>query len=643
MVDEAPKRRGRPPKEPVTPEKKPGYTKKTVITTKEEAYSRLMKDRDLYFENCLKIRDKNSEIVPFRINDGQRKLHQIVEDWEERYPDPKTRPTLRVIILKARQIGFSTDIEGLIYHKLQFERLKIGMVVSFDEDSATNINDIAKRYYQYSPQAVKPVTRPARGKGILFENPAYDPYKPVASNNNPGLESKFLIETAKNQAAGSSYTINYLHLSEIAKWPGDPATTMTSIMQSVPQTGGMVFVESTANGFNFFADLWENAVKGINGFVPLFIPWFSHKEYIAKLDSYERDAWVKYTDKRATQKMLDRAQMRMKLTPEEERLIKDHKLTFAQIKWRRECIANNCNGDINMFMQEYPATPEEAFLSTGTPVFDNYRVIERLKALRTRYKSTVHAPKVGKVLCELDEFNDCKRGTAKWQTDRNGELLVYKHPEKGRPYVIGIDTAEGGIDFSVMQVLDNVTGEQVAKWRGHCDGDLLARYAFALGEYYNDALLGFETNKDKHPVKECARMGYSRLYVRETLDKITHKIKPIYGFETTGLTRPFIIGELVTVAREQTHWITDTDTLEEMLVFVRGNDGRPEAQSGKHDDCVMALAIAYAIRGQQSVVPQLLEEERGIDRLPDDVTEDYYQVPMEERAAWAARHGLYQI
>jgi len=256
----------------------------------------------------------------------------------------------------------------------------------------------------------------------------------------------------------------------------------------------------------------------------------------------EQTLWKQYINAGTNKEKIEKAFTAMKLDEIERKLIINYGLNLQQIKWRKTAIQNRCNGDINTFYQEYPSCPEEAFLSTGTPVFENFKVLEHLKMCRTRYSVKETAPQVGDVFCEQDSFGDCKAKTATFRPNINGDLTVYKEPIKGRPYVIGVDTAEGGVDFSVMQVLDNVTGEQVATWRGHTDSDLLARYAFALGEWYENALIGIETNKDKHPVKELARMGYRKIYMRETHDRITQQIKPAYGFETTSITRPSIIG-----------------------------------------------------------------------------------------------------
>ena len=122
---------------------------------------------------------------------------------------------------------------------------------------------------------------------------------------------------------------------------------------------------------------------------------------------------------------------------------------------------------------------------------------------------------------------------------------------------------------------------------------------YCLGFYYNEALIGIETNYSTYPTMELERLEYPRLYVRESFDNYTHKTKQSFGFATTEKTRPVILANLIKWFREEADSINDPTTLEEMLTFVRNENFRPEAESGAHDDCVMALAIAHYIRGQQ--------------------------------------------
>jgi len=121
-------------------------------------------------------------------------------------------------------------------------------------------------------------------------------------------------------------------------------------------------------------------------------------------------------------------------------------------------------------------------------------------------------------------------------------------------------------------------------------------------------------------------------------DSITKKVKMSLGFRTDSLTRPVIIAELKTIMREHPELINDEDTLNEMLTFGRNSKGRPEAAEGAHDDCVMALAIAYYIRTQQSTVVQGVSAGPRVKWEPD-MYEDYYRANSQEKAELLSRWG----
>ena len=212
----------------------------------------------------------------------------------------------------------------------------------------------------------------------------------------------------------------------------------------------------------------------------------------------------------------------------------------------------------------------------------------------------------------------------RWEDDGQGEIRICRQPEERVPYVIGGDTAgdSGGAwsDFFVGQVLDNITGAQAAVLHGKMDEDEYARQMYCLGMYYNKALLAVEINFSTHPTKELARLRYPKLYVREIEDTFTGKRKKAYGFQTTPVTRPVIVAELKEVARDALEGIVDFETLGEMLSFAKNDKGKPEALPGKHDDLVMALAIAYHARPQQRMTLYDLEEEREPD---EDELMDY--------------------
>ncbi len=214
--------------------------------------------------------------------------------------------------------------------------------------------------------------------------------------------------------------------------------------------------------------------------------------------------------------------------------------------------------------------------------------------------------------------------------DENGYIKIYEDAIKGHPYVVGGDTSGEGSDWFIGAVVDNATKKQVAVLRHQFDEDIYSNQMYCLGKYYNDALLSVEANYSTYPVKRLEMLKYRKQYVREREDTYTHKIVQSFGYKTTKLTRPVLIAGLVEIVRETPELIVDEDTLLEMLTFVRNEKGRPEAQNGAHDDCIMALGIAYATASQQSEEIKEEAESKKVKWEPDQ-WEDYERGTDEER------------
>ena len=222
--------------------------------------------------------------------------------------------------------------------------------------------------------------------------------------------------------------------------------------------------------------------------------------------------------------------------------------------------------------------------------------------------------------------------------DPGGPLTIFRAPEEGRPYVIGGDTSGEGSDFFVAQVLDNITGEQVAVLRHQYDEDTYAKQVYCLGKYYNDALVGIEANFSTFPIKRLEQLGYQNQYVREQEDTFTGAIRKAFGFRTTALTRPVIIGEIVEAMREGINLVNHRETLEEMLTFVRNEKLRAEAEEGAHDDCVLALAIAWHIRPQQRMTVTVPGPAKRA-KWTEDMWEDYESADAAGRAYLISKWG----
>lgn len=234
----------------------------------------------------------------------------------------------------------------------------------------------------------------------------------------------------------------------------------------------------------------------------------------------------------------------------------------------------------------------------GQTIFDAQKVSQRLSQLAGPVRrgeftfATWYSPEANEVL--IDD------STIRWVEMDTGPIQIYQEPAPGGAYVIGADTAGEGSDFNVGQVIDHITGQQVCTIRGQMDEDLFAKQLYCLGKHYHTALVSIEANFSSYPIRELERLRYPRQYVRQAEDSFTHRIRQSYGFKTSSVTRPLVIAGLVEVVREHPEWLNDRDTLNEMLTFVRNENGRPEAQEGAHDDCVMSLGIAYYTRGRSA-------------------------------------------
>lgn len=537
-----------------------------------------------YIENCLMIRDKRNRLVPLRLKPAQLRLYETVKREHE------TGRPVRLVILKARQLGFSTLVEAMMYQDSATRRLVRTMIVAHRDDSTANLFRMNKLFYDASPQAVKPMRRANNAQELVFENPTRDA---AEKERDPGLMSSIRCVTAGAGGIGRSETLTNLHASEFAFWPGDPERTLLGLMQAIPDDPDtMAVIESTPNGYNYFKTLWDGAQKGENGWTPFFSPWYEEPDYRRPVPPGTE------------------------LTAEEQELAAAYGLDGEQLMWRRWCIRVNCGGNAALFRQEYPSYPEEAFLFSGTPFFDNQKLLLRL----------AEAPepvKVGRFTYAEPQEENGKPVDEKWRGDRRGGYIrVWEEPAPGVPYVIGCDTAGDGSDRYVAWIINNVTGEQAAELRFSQNAILFTRQIWCLGHWYNTALIAVETNYNSYVSMTMELWGYPKLYVRErSMDSYTHRLSKKYGFATTSRTRSVILDNLQTLIDERPEVVKSRDALQEMTHFIYNEKRRPEAEAGEHDDYVMAMAITYYCRDQQRRTVQQPAGRRA--EWTEDMYEDY--------------------
>ena len=537
-----------------------------------------LRNAGYYLENFIFIRTKDQKLTRLKMKPAQKKLYDIME--RERAAG---RP-VRIVILKARQLGFSTVVEALFFHDTATRRLVQTLIIAHSSDATTKLFQMNKLFFDMLPKKLRPMRKNSNAREIVFENPEKDAEKKA---KNPGLRSAIRCVTAGSDGAGRGSTITNIHASEAAFWKRMKETLdgLLSAVPDDPQTA--VVIESTPNGFNEFKDFWDDAVAGKNAFLPLFFPWFDEPGYRKPVPPGTE--W----------------------TEEELQLQETYGLDGEQLQWRRWCIRNNLGGDAVKFKQEYPSCPEEAFLMSGNPFFENESIlllIQRLPEPLRRGRFVYGEGDGGKPLSPV------------WEDDARGEIAIFEEADRLTPYVAGGDTAGDGSDRFTAHLINNVTGVQAAEILYDGGSELwYAQQLYCLGKIYNRALLGVEINFSTYPERKLEEWNYPKLYIREKKDDASRELQSEkLGWRTDPQTRPMILANFHAVMTDTPEVVRSEATLREALTFVRNEHMRPEAAPGEHDDLIMAAAITHFIRNQQQMTPfkdPATEQKKLIDQL----------------------------
>ena len=551
----------------------------------------LQTNPELLIELTFTIVDKEEDTVPFFLNvvqeDFMQKFNSCLWEYEN-----GLRNSMGFLILKGRQQGFTSLITALQLAYSMLRKNFTGMTIADNADNTHTIfEDKAKYPYNNLPQNFKPTEKYNNRQELHFKK----------------LNSRWRISTAGNKEVGRSKTLRFFHGSEAAFW-ASISKVMTGLGQSLTKKS-IKILESTANGFNEFQQLFSEAVEGENNWIPCFYEWWRTPEYKMEFVSeFQKNKFIE--DIETSEKGIFKTC---------KWLIGFAGLSYEQLHWYYDKWLDLKD----LLPQEYPNTPEEAFIATGTMVFDTKKLIERKAELRKFYEE--NPPTRGKISFEYDEnlqiiLND----TIRFIECDNGNIWLYEKPVLGYPYCLGGDIAEGGIDFSSGIVTNNITGNEAAVWHDHMDTDMYAKEMYCLGWLYNKALIGIENNYDKHPTKELQRLKYPNLYYRENVDSITKQKIEKYGFLTTSNTRPILIDKLIELVRDNVHLINHLKEIEEMLVFIRNDNGKPCAMDGEHDDLVLGRGISEMVReqGKRTVIVET-EEPKGYYHLQELVMLGY--------------------
>jgi hypothetical protein len=315
--------------------------------------------------------------------------------------------------------------------------------VAHDKNSAEEIFRIVHRLLANMPEHFRRgvlKTSRANARQIVFTH----------------LDSSYRVETA-DENAGRGLTIQSLHCSEVARWPGDAAATLAALRAAVVPDGEIV-LESTANGAcGCFYEEWQRAEQ--MGYSRHFFPWWFEPNYKRAVEVVE-------------------------FAEDELELMATYGLTAEQIGFRREVKANFGQHAA----EEYAEDAESCFLASGECYFN-------LEVVEDRLRETMQPVE---------------------QSD-NGRMLVFLPEQPGKEYIIGVDPAGGGSegDYAVAQVIERASGLQCAELRGHLDRQELAARVAVLARRYNHAKVAVERNNHGSEVLGYLGLNYTDVWLYE--------------------------------------------------------------------------------------------------------------------------------
>ena len=438
------------------------------------------------------------------------------------------------IILKARQMGITTWIAGRFFLKTITQPGVLTVQVAHTREAAEGIFTMVQRMWENLPTEWK--RGPLRQTRCTTGRMVFG-----------ALDSEFRVLSAGEENAGRGLTIQNLHLSEMSRWPGDAAATFSGLRAALIP-GGELTIESTPNGAQgaFYEEWIRAGQSGADG------PGASEPDSAAESGTVQHffPWWLEpaYRGPAAT-----------RYTEEEQALVRRHALTPEQIGYRR-LLERSFR---TLRTQEYAEDPESCFRASGDCCFTIDRIEERLAQV-----------------------------TDPVSTRRGGSLQIWLPPQARLEYILGVDTAGGGSegDYAAIQVIERKTGLQCAELRERLHPLELARIAVRLATEYGGALIAVERNN--HGSAVHAYLDANERY------GLVYEVNGVPGYPTTALSKPGLVSRMGVLLEERANLFSSRRLLAECRSFVTFAGGKTGAAPGAHDDCLMAMAIAQAVRAE---------------------------------------------
>lgn len=534
------------------------------IAINAEILERIRHDFPYFTSHFCKVLDRDGNLVYLHLKPQQMDL------WEtELKPMLESGRPIRLVILKARQLGFSTMIQAFMLWMALTRPGRGCLVTTHKEDASEALFAKIELMYEELPPAYRRQLEAIQTSGKQGKKLAWGGGKedPETGKRKGGLNSQIRVDTAGNKTVGRGFTFQIVHASEVAYWEHYKRIFFGLMSALGKRKGTIMIVETTAHGTGTpFHRLWKRAKSRKGLWRAKFYPWHEDAGNVLQIPADANVVWDK----------------------EERRLRRVWKLTDEQLYWRRVTIEDEFDGDVLLFQQEHPMSDEEAFIVSGSPYFPGKeleRLLDRCTEPLKKGRLELHS---GKPMFVQENHTD--QYEPPW--------WVWERPVVGATYLVSGDPAGGtSNDACAAHIIDVARLKVVATMRSaEMDPDDFADQLRWMANSYGTCLVAPEVNGEGRStiIRLFKVLKYSKLFYHVAAEEWDGGVAGQYGWRTTTKTRPVMLGDLFRLVSKRLIEIPCERTIREMMSFVRkpAKPGRiAEAAEGTHDDMVMSLAI----------------------------------------------------
>lgn len=545
-------------------------TPKTLSPTLQAIRRFAAKDPDTFIQQKINVVDPLARSVPFIYNWSQQQVAKVIAEEQD------AGKPIRLYVLKSRQVGLSTQICCRFFTKIWAQDNVEGTIIAHLEIRAQDLLRKCKGFYQSLPTPLQmPLAQDSKG-ALQFAD----------------TRGSLIIVSAKNMNAARGGTKQLTQFSEFAyyKNPVDDLAELEQLVPLSPYTE--IIVETTAFMYGSQAhEFWRDCEKGNENYRTIFLPWQDDPANCVPFDSDRQAQW--YVDEA------------FEYEPRLKERMNHFKLSPGHLYWAYIVLKDKCHSNYELFLQDYPCDPEEAWRSKGNSFFgtENLNAITPLAAsFPSIYKIFGTKVSLGQEFFDLDDLETVDK------LDENGSrpfVKVWKRPIPNGFYVVSGDSASGDEDtnFSSSYVVDMHTLEMMAEFHGRVRPDEHAYIISSLCSIYNDAMAAPEYNTPGNvTLNELKRLG-TQIYRWRYFDDHRLRLSNKLGWQTNFQSRELmlalakrIIEDLAKDRVMNKNIIKSKYLLDEMRTFVYNEtSGKPEASGRCNDDRVMSWSIAIQV------------------------------------------------